>query len=44
MRSPNGSIRQVIFDQRKSDYLQSRYDRPAVFIEQTVNIKKNWAK
>ena len=33
-RSSTGNIRKAIFDQRKSNYLQNTYGRPAVFIEQ----------
>ncbi len=28
-----GSLRKAAFDQRKSDYVRSTHDRPAIFIE-----------
>lgn len=32
-RSSTGSLRKAAFDQRKSDYVRSTHDRPAIFIE-----------
>ena len=39
-RPSTGSLRKAAFDQRKSDYLRSMHDRPAIFIEQS---KKHYA-
>jgi len=33
-RPSTGDIRKATFDQRKSDYVRSTHDRPAVFSEQ----------
>jgi CheY-like chemotaxis protein len=35
-RPSTGDIRKATFDQRKSGYVRSTHDRPAVFIEQSI--------